>query len=91
LPALVAVYSDALQKVFIAAIPMIGLAFVSCLFLEWRSVTDKKRLADEEAYKKLQARKETEQAIIEAHRRSDSRTLTGFSMSSAGWKAGSDC
>ncbi|KAF7925793.1 hypothetical protein BELL_0315g00070 [Botrytis elliptica] len=38
LPALLEVYNGALQKVFIAAIPVTGLAFVSSLFLEWKSV-----------------------------------------------------
>ena len=58
LPALLKVYNDAVQKVFIAAIPMAGLAFFSFLFLEWKSVKDKKRQADEEAYKAVKARKE---------------------------------
>jgi MFS family permease len=38
LPALIAVYNAALQKVFVAAIPLAGLAFVSTLLLEWKSV-----------------------------------------------------
>lgn len=38
LPALLEAYNGALQKVFIAAIPVIGLAFISSLFLEWKSV-----------------------------------------------------
>ncbi|KAM0151564.1 hypothetical protein ACHAPG_008151 [Botrytis cinerea] len=38
LPALLEVYNGALHKVFIAAIPVTGLAFVSSLFLEWKSV-----------------------------------------------------
>lgn len=38
LPALLSVYNDALQKVFIAAIPMAGIAFASTLLMEWRSV-----------------------------------------------------
>ncbi|TGO86490.1 hypothetical protein BPOR_0299g00060 [Botrytis porri] len=38
LPALLEVYNGALQKVFIAAIPVTGLAFLSSLFLEWKSV-----------------------------------------------------
>ncbi|TGO46484.1 hypothetical protein BCON_0322g00130 [Botryotinia convoluta] len=38
LPALLEVYNGALQKVFIAAIPVTGLAFISSLFLEWKSV-----------------------------------------------------
>lgn len=84
LPILLNVYNKALQKVFIAAIPMIGLAFVSCLFLEWRSVKDKKRLDDEEAYKKIQARKEKERMVVEAHRiaaakGTEARSQTGLS------------
>lgn len=38
LPAMVRVYNSALQKVFVAAIPLAGLAFVSALALEWKSV-----------------------------------------------------
>ncbi|KAF5868754.1 putative major facilitator superfamily transporter protein [Botrytis fragariae] len=38
LPALLEVYNGALQKVFIAAIPVTALAFISSLFLEWKSV-----------------------------------------------------
>ena len=40
-PALLKLYDDALQKVFIAAIPMAGLAFVASLGLEWNSVRAK--------------------------------------------------
>ena len=42
LPALLIAYNYALQRVFIAAIPLSGLAFVVALGLEWRSVRDKK-------------------------------------------------
>ena len=42
LPALLTVYNRALQKVFIAAIPLCGLAFVAALGLEWKSVKNKK-------------------------------------------------
>ena len=42
LPALLVVYNRALQKVFIAAIPLSGLAFVAALGLEWKSVRSKK-------------------------------------------------
>ena len=42
LPALLVVYNRALQKVFIAAIPLSGLAFVAALGLEWKSVKHKK-------------------------------------------------
>ncbi|ETN45272.1 uncharacterized protein HMPREF1541_09103 [Cyphellophora europaea CBS 101466] len=38
LPALVDLYSRALQGVFIAAVPLCGCAFLSSLFMEWRSV-----------------------------------------------------
>ncbi|RDW75778.1 hypothetical protein BP5796_06599 [Coleophoma crateriformis] len=41
LPALLFVYNRALQRVFTASIPLCGLAFVSALFLQWKSV-DKK-------------------------------------------------
>jgi hypothetical protein len=86
---LLVVYNKALQKVFTAAIPMIGLAFISCLFLEWRSVTDKERLEDEEAYKRVQERKEKERRLVEAYRRSEVRTDTGLSSSSMWkWKEG---
>ena len=42
LPALLIAYNYALQKVFIAAIPLSGLAFVIAFGLEWRSVRDKR-------------------------------------------------
>jgi hypothetical protein len=38
LPVLISVYNTALQKVFIAAIPLAGIAFASTLLMEWRSV-----------------------------------------------------
>ena len=41
LPALLVAYNQALQKVFIVAIPLSGLAFVASLGLEWRSVREK--------------------------------------------------
>jgi hypothetical protein len=40
LPALLVVYNAALQKVFLATIPLAGLAFISTLFLEWTSVKE---------------------------------------------------
>jgi hypothetical protein len=67
IPALVAIYVKALQKVFLAAIPMAGLAFVSCLFLEWKSVNEK-RAEDEEA-QRGKARVELEKRIMETHNR----------------------
>lgn len=42
LPALLTAYNFALQRVFIAAIPLSGLAFIVALRLEWRSVRVKK-------------------------------------------------
>ena len=51
LPGLLIVYNSALQKVFIAAIPLAGLAFVSALGFEWKSVKDTQgttRIPDEE-------------------------------------------
>ena len=42
LPALLVAYNYALQRVFITAIPLSGLAFIVALGLEWRSVRDKK-------------------------------------------------
>lgn len=41
LPALLKNYNSALQKVFIAAIPLSGLAFIASFGLEWRSVKKK--------------------------------------------------
>lgn len=38
LPALLYLYNDALQAVFIAAVPLCGLAFTCTLFMEWKSV-----------------------------------------------------
>ena len=46
LPALLNVYNTALQKCFIAAIPLAGLAFVAALGLEWRSVKGKKEVKE---------------------------------------------
>lgn len=42
LPALLVAYNHALQRVFITAIPLSGLAFVVALGLEWKSVRGKK-------------------------------------------------
>ena len=41
LPALLVAYNYALQRVFIVAIPLSGLAFIVAFGLEWRSVRDK--------------------------------------------------
>lgn len=38
MPALLKLYNDALQAVFIAALPLCGLAFICSLALEWKSV-----------------------------------------------------
>ncbi len=42
LPALLIAYNYALQRVFIVAIPLSGLAFIVAFGLEWRSVRDRK-------------------------------------------------
>lgn len=42
LPAMLVVYNAALRKVFIATIPLAGLAFFTAFLLEWRSVKVKK-------------------------------------------------
>ena len=42
LPALLVAYNYAIQRVFIAAIPLAGLAFIVAFGLEWRSVRDKR-------------------------------------------------
>lgn len=70
LPALLAVYNKALQKVLIAAIPMAGLAMISSLFFEWRNVKDNRKNGDEEAAKRKEERRKTESMIFEASRRS---------------------
>ena len=43
LPALLSLYDAALRKVFIAAVPMAGLAFVASLGMEWNSVRSEKK------------------------------------------------
>lgn len=42
LPTMLVVYNDALRKVFIATIPLAGLAFFATFFIEWRSVKVKR-------------------------------------------------
>jgi hypothetical protein len=70
LPMVVSVYNKALEKVFIAAIPMAGLAVIASCFMEWRNVKDQRK-ADVEAQNKAHARRgEVEKSIYEAHRRS---------------------
>ena len=44
LPALLNLYDEALRKVFIAAVPMAGLAFVASLGMEWNSVRGEKKV-----------------------------------------------
>jgi MFS family permease len=67
IPELVAIYVKALQKVFIAAIPMAGLAFIAALFLEWKSVKGRRQV-DEEAHAR-KGRAELERSIVQGHRR----------------------
>jgi MFS family permease len=67
IPELVAIYVQALKKVFLAAIPMAGLAFVAALFLEWKSVKGR-RLVDEEAHTK-KGRAELEKSIMQGYRK----------------------
>jgi hypothetical protein len=79
LPGLLTVYNDALDKVFIAAIPMAGLAVLACAFMEWRNVKDGKREDVENAKKAVEKRGEVEKAILERHRRSGmSGTTVGY-------------
>lgn len=66
IPELVEIYVNALQKVFIAAIPMAGLAFIAAMFLEWKSVKGR-RLADEEAHAR-KGREKLEKSIIQGYR-----------------------
>lgn len=47
-PLLIA-YNKALQKVFTAAIPLAGLAFVASLFLQWKNILKDKDLIDQSA------------------------------------------
>lgn len=67
IPELVAIYVKALKKVFIAAIPMAGLAFVAAMFLEWKSVKGRKQ-ADEEAQGR-KGRADLERRIVEGQSR----------------------
>lgn len=78
LPALLDVYNNALQKVFIAAIPMCGLACVASCFMEWRNVKDKRKADEEEAMKAAKRRAELEKKILESHRKS---TMSGYTTS----------
>ncbi|KUJ13537.1 MFS general substrate transporter [Mollisia scopiformis] len=76
LPGLIAVYNDALTKVFIAAVPMAGLAIFACACMEWKSVKDGKK-GDLESAKKAQGKRgEIEKAILERHRRSEMSGMT---------------
>ncbi|CZR52547.1 related to major facilitator (MFS1) transporter [Phialocephala subalpina] len=80
LPGLLNVYNNALHNVFIAAIPMAGLAIFACCGMEWRNVKDSKK-ADEESVKKAMGKRgEIEKAILDAHRKSaTSGTSYGYS------------
>jgi hypothetical protein len=71
------VYNKALTKVFVAAIPMAGLAVIASCSMEWRNVKDQRK-ADVEAQRKAHDRRgEVEKSIYEAHRRSAmSRTVS---------------
>ncbi|KAF8852927.1 major facilitator superfamily transporter [Acephala macrosclerotiorum] len=70
LPGLLNVYNDALRKVFIAAIPMAGLAVFACCGMEWRSVKDNRKTDEESTKKAIEKREEIEKAILDAHRKS---------------------
>lgn len=78
------IYNDALRKVFIAAIPMAGLAVVAACFMEWRNVNDTKREDEEAARKAHQKRSEVEEAMIEAARKE--RNGTGISSDEENWR-----
>ena len=71
LPALLVVYNNALQKVFIAAIPMCGLACLCSCFMEWRNVKDERRSDEEQAIKAAKHRAELEKTILDSHRKSN--------------------
>jgi hypothetical protein len=80
LPALLTVYNEALRQVFIAAIPLCGLAMVSACFLEWRDLKDQSRAKEENDKKSAERRNELEQAILRSHRKSlNSSTSAGWS------------
>lgn len=70
LPALLAVYNRTLQKVFVAAIPMAGLAVFAYACMEWRNVKSKGKSDEEVARRAVKARSEMEKAIVEKHRNS---------------------
>lgn len=70
LPALLDVYNHALQKVFIAAIPMCGLACLASCFMEWRNVKGTRKADEEEGSKAAKHRAELEKRILESHRES---------------------
>ena len=75
LPALLNVYNSALQKVFIAATTMCGLACLASCFMEWRNVKDKRKADEEEATKAAKHRAELEKRILDSHRKS---TMSGY-------------
>jgi hypothetical protein len=75
LSALLDVYNHALQKVFIAAIPMCGLACLGSCFMEWRNVNDKRKADEEQAMNATKLRAELEKRILDSHRKS---TMSGY-------------
>jgi hypothetical protein len=68
LPALLNVYNRALRKVFVAGIPMAGLAVLACACMEWRNIKGQRKNDEEVARKAARARSEMEKAIVERYR-----------------------
>jgi hypothetical protein len=81
LPALLIVYNNALQKVFVAAIAMCGLAAVASCLMEWRNVKDKRKADEEEAMNAAMHRAELEKKILDSHRKS---TMSGAILADDG-------
>jgi hypothetical protein len=63
---LIVVYQVALQKVFIAAIPMAGLAVFSCACMEWRNVKDQDRADEEKMWKVRKRREDMERGLVDS-------------------------
>ena len=78
LPVWLEVYNSALEKVFIASIPMCGLACGASCFMEWRNVKDKRKVDYEDAIQVAKHRTDLEKKISESHRKS---TMSGYSTS----------
>ena len=85
LPALLTVYNSALQKVFIAAIPLAGLASISALGLEWKSVKQKRPTfeaalgpATTEFYSVGESVYRSMRRSLESHRSEDNESRTSF-------------